>query len=125
MILGVGVEWIDVPRFRALLARRSGRVRERLFTPGELAYAARRRRGEAESLAVRFAAKVAARRALGAPGVSLREIEVVRPRGSAPTLQFHGAAAAAAQARAVGGVALTLTHDALACIGQVVLERAR
>ena len=66
MILGIGIELLEVPRFRASLARFDARWRARVFTPGEQAYAAARRSGEAQSLAVRFAAKCAARRALAA-----------------------------------------------------------
>jgi holo-[acyl-carrier protein] synthase len=121
MIVATGVELVDVARFRALLARFGERLRPRVFTADELAYAGRRVRGE-ESLAVRFAAKVAARRALGACGVRLAEIEVVRARGEAPSLRWHGAAAERAQARGVVRTALTLTHDPLCCVGHVVLE---
>jgi holo-[acyl-carrier protein] synthase len=41
MILGVGVELVDVPRFEALLERFGDRLSHRLFTPGERAFAAR------------------------------------------------------------------------------------
>lgn len=122
MILGIGIEWVDVARFRALLERRGDALRRRVFTAGELAYAARRGRGGDHSLAVRFAAKVAARRALGGRGLGWGDVEVVREPGAAPRLRFHAAAAALASRRGVERVALTLTHDAAACIGQVVLE---
>jgi holo-[acyl-carrier protein] synthase len=56
--------------------------------------------------------------------VPLREIEIVRRRGEAPTLRFHGAAAERARARGVTHAAVTLTHDPAACVGQVVLEGA-
>lgn len=121
MIVGLGVEIVDVARFDRLLERYGARLTERIFTEGERAYATRKRRGR-ESLAVRFAAKVAARRALAGEGLGWREIEVTRNRGEAPTLRFHGAAARAAAARGVAHVALTLTHDPPWCIGQVFLE---
>ncbi len=121
MIVGIGIERLEVPRFQAADARWGERGRARLFTDGERAYAARRANG-VESLAVRFAAKLAARRALGSGGLRWREIEVVRRRGSAPTLALHGAAARAARRLGVSRVALTLTHDPACCIGQVVLE---
>ena len=63
MIVGLGVELVELPRFEAALSRHGERLARRLFTPDERAYAAGRARG-AESLAVRFAAKAAARRAL-------------------------------------------------------------
>jgi holo-[acyl-carrier protein] synthase len=123
MIVGTGVELVDVPRFERLMERHGERICLRVFTAGERAYAARRTaRNAVQSLAVRFAAKVAARRALGARGVALRDVEVVRARGAAPTLQFYAGAAARARAQGVTRAALTLTHDPSCCIGHVVLE---
>ena len=40
MIVGVGVEWLDVPRFEAAERRYGRRLNERLFTEGERAFAA-------------------------------------------------------------------------------------
>ncbi|MCG8591194.1 MAG: holo-ACP synthase [Proteobacteria bacterium] len=120
MIVGLGVEWVDVPRFDAVRRRFGRRLEERLFTPDERRYAASRPRSE--SLAVRFAAKLAARRALGARGLSWHEIEVVRDPDGPPGLRFHGAAAASAGALGVARSSLSLTHDAACCISQVVLE---
>ena len=71
---------------------------------------------------MRLAAKIAARRALGMSHAHWQDIEVLRERGQAPRLHFHGDAALAAEALGVTHVALTLTHDAAACVGQVVLE---
>ncbi len=121
MIVGVGIEWLDVPRFEAVERRFGDRLRERLFTEAERAFASRKARGH-ESLAVRLAAKIAARRALGLPIARWHELEVRRSRGEAPSLHFHGAAARAAEALGVPHAALSLTHDAAACIAQVVLE---
>ncbi len=121
MIVGVGIDLVETPRFRRAATRFGARLMERVFTEGERRYAERRARA-LESLAVRFAAKRAARRALGAPGLPGREVEVVREPGAAPRLRFHGRAARAAEARGVTRVALTLTHDPSACVAQVVLE---
>jgi holo-[acyl-carrier protein] synthase len=124
MIVGVGVGLVDVPRFEAALERFGSRMRERVFTEQERAYAARRAAG-AQSLAVRFAAKVAARRALGRPDLRWQELEVVRERGAAPSLRLHGRASRAAVALGVHTTTLTLSHDAAWGIGQVILEGAR
>jgi len=124
VIVGVGIELVDRARFETLLERYGDRLREKLFTDGERAYAARKRRG-GESLAVRFAAKLAARRALRANALRWRDIEVVRERGQAPVLRLAGNAARAAQSAGVSTIALTLTHDAQWCVGQVILESAR
>ena len=123
MIVGVGVEWLDVPRFEAAERRFGNRLRARLFTPRERAYAAARARGY-QSLAVRFAAKLAARRALGLSSAHWHELEVERRPGEQPRMRFHGTAARAAQRLGVTTVSLTLTHDASCCVGHIVLERS-
>lgn len=119
-ILGVALQLIDTARFEQLLARRGERLLARVYSDAERAYAARRVRGY-ESLGARLAAKLAARRLLGG-GLALREIEVVRHRGAAPTLRFHGRSAQRAERRGVARAALTLTHDPAWCASQVVLE---
>ena len=124
MIVGVGIELVDRLRFESLLDRYGDRLRERLFTAGEREYAARKRRA-GESLAIRFAAKLAARRALRANRLHWRDIEVVRGREGPPTLRLAGGAEYAARCAGVSKIALTLSHDAQWCIGQVILESAR
>jgi holo-[acyl-carrier protein] synthase len=122
LIVGLGVELVDAGRFARAAARFGGRLERRLFTPGELAYAAGRGAAGAESLAVRFAAKVAARRALGLRALAWHDVEVARPHAGAPELRLHGAAARRAAALGVRRSALSLSHDGASCIGHVVLE---
>jgi holo-[acyl-carrier protein] synthase len=117
----MGIELVDVVRFAAALDRYGVRLRERLFSPGECAHAAHRTDG-AQSLAVRFAAKLAARKALRASGLAWRDIEVVREPLRPPVLQLHGRAERAARRAGIDHIALTLTHDAQVCIGQVIFE---
>jgi holo-[acyl-carrier protein] synthase len=124
VIVGVGIELVDRERFQTLLDRYGERLRGRLFTDGERNYAARKRR-DGESLAVRFAAKLATRRALRTNGLRWRDIEVVRDRRGPPVLRLTGSAERAASRAGVSKIALTLTHDAQWCVGQVILESAR
>jgi holo-[acyl-carrier protein] synthase len=121
MIVGLGIELVDLARFEALLDRYGDRMRARLFTAGEREYAARKVR-DGESLAARFAVKVAAQRALRSPGPRWKDIEVVRGRTGPPTLRLAGAARSAARRAGVSNIAVTLTHDATWCVGQVILE---
>jgi holo-[acyl-carrier protein] synthase len=121
MIVGLGIELVDLVRFETLLERYGDRMRAKLFTESEREYAARKVR-DGESLAARFAAKVAARRALRAPTLRWQDIEVTRSRSGPPTLRLTGAAKRAARRAGVSNVAVTLTHDATWCVGQVILE---
>jgi len=124
VIVGVGIELVDRARFESLLDRYGDRLRERLFTDGERGYAARRRR-DGESLAVRFAAKVAAKRALRTSALRWRDIEVIRGQEGPPTLRLAGGAERAARRAGVSTISLTLSHDAKWCVGQVILESVR
>ena len=124
MILGLGMDVVEVGRIARLLDGRPGlaaRFLARVFTAGEQADC-RARREQAASLAARFAAKEAAVKALGAPvGVRWLDVEVVRDEG-APRLVLSGVAARAALARGVVRTHLTLTHDAGVAAATVILE---
>ena len=87
---GIGIDLVEIARIERALERRPG-LAERLFRPGELAYAGDRRR-PGRHLAARFAAKEATLKALGG-GVELRDIEVAGGGGEPPALVLHGRAA--------------------------------
>ena len=109
-MIGLGVDAVDIGRFRAVLARRPA-LAQRLFTPGERAYAARRA-DPAPSLAARFAAKEAAMKALGVGLGAFRftDVEVVPLDSGQPTLRVRGGAADLASQQGVGKFLVSLTH---------------
>jgi len=85
----VGIDLVEVPRFRAFLERRGERALRRLFTPAERAYAEKAAPELAvQRLAARFAAKEAFCKALG-QAVPFREIEVL-PGKNGPRLRWRG-----------------------------------
>ena len=108
--MGVGIDAVEVARFRTVLARRP-RLAERLFTAAERAEAAGRR-DPAPGLAARFAAKEAVMKSLsvGLGAFDFADVEVVRTPGGAPGLTVAGRAARLAAERAVTGWHLSLTH---------------
>lgn len=126
MIVGVGIDLVEVERVRELLARRGARAIARLFTPGEAAYA-QLAADPAPRFAARLAAKEAAYKALSgndlARGIGWRELEVVASGdGRAPELRFHAAAARRADELGVRRAWLTLTHERATAGAMVVLE---
>ncbi len=127
MIVGFGIDLVDIGRIRSTLERHGGRARARLFTEGELAYADRRQ-DPARHLAARFAAKEAAFKALaGSPsarGIGWRDIEVVSDTDGRPGLRLHGLAAARARELDVVAAWLTMTHADGMAAATVVLEAA-
>jgi holo-[acyl-carrier protein] synthase len=111
MPAGIGIDVIEIERIERALERRP-RLRERLFTKAELAYADERSR-PGRHLAARFAAKEAVIKALGGSGVSPAEIEVVA--GEPPTIALSGAAARASDGREIS-VSLTHSRDVAAAV---------
>jgi holo-[acyl-carrier protein] synthase len=103
MAAGVGIDLIEIERIERALDRRP-KLAERLFTSGELAYAAGRAR-PGRHLAARFAAKEAVIKALGTP-VPPGQIEVLA--GEPPTIRMHGRAAEVAGDRVLS---VSLTHS--------------
>jgi holo-[acyl-carrier protein] synthase len=123
-IVGVGVDAVDLDRFRAVLARRP-RLAGRLFTDGERSYAALAP-DPLPRLATRFAAKEAVMKALGVGlwSFPLADVEVARDGLDAPTLVLHGGAADLAGARGAARWHLSLTHSDTVAMAVVVAERS-
>ncbi|MGB6975603.1 MAG: holo-ACP synthase [Terracidiphilus sp.] len=125
MIVGSGIDLIEIARIHQSMERFGERFLDRVFTPAEQAYCLRKQKTAAESLAARFAAKEAGAKALGtgiSRGVHWLEIEVVREPGGRPTLRFTGRAARIASAMGVARTALSLTHTANLAMASVLLE---
>ncbi len=124
MIVGSGVDMIEIARIADALARYGDRFCQRIYLPGEIRYCRSKKNG-AESFAARFAAKEAAAKALGTGihfGVSWRDIEVVRASNGRPTLMFHGHAEAIARKLGVRNAVISLTHSRTYALAQVLLE---
>jgi holo-[acyl-carrier protein] synthase len=111
--VGIGIDAVEVPRFRRALERRPG-LRGRLFTDGELAYAARFA-DPAPRLAARFAVKEAAMKSLGVGlgAFAFHDVEVVRRPGGAPALSVVGKASELAGRLEVTAWRVSITHTDL------------
>ena len=114
-MIAVGIDTVDIARFRRLLARRPQAV-ARLFSEGERSLMALRA-DPVPGFAARFAAKEATMKALGTGlgGVRFSDVEVVGGGSQAPRLAITGLAARRARELGVGSWHVSLTHtDALA-----------
>ena len=125
MIVGIGVDVVDLERFAATM-RRQPSITNRVFSEGERAYcdAASAERVRVERYAARFAAKEAVGKALrcGIGSYPFTAVEVLRDDRGAPEVAFHGAAAAKASAAGADRWHLSITHDANVTIAFVVAE---
>jgi holo-[acyl-carrier protein] synthase len=117
VIVGVGIDVVDVERFRRQLER-TPRLLDRLFTPTE-------RELRPAGLAARFAAKEALAKALGAPvGMRWRDVTVRRGDDGRPHLEVSGTVARRASELGVASFHLSLSHDAGIAGAVVIAEGA-
>ena len=115
MIVGVGIDVVDIARFEATLERTPA-LRERIFTVEE------RHLGIA-SLAARFAAKEALAKSLGAPvGLHWTDARVVTNDDGRPSLEIGGTVLARANALGVDSLHVSLSHDAGVASAVVIAE---
>ena len=124
MIVGTGIDIIEVPRVAQAIDRFGDRFLRRVFTAGEITYC-QSKRNAAERFAARFAAKEAAFKAIGTGvrmGVVWTDVEVRREPGGRPTVTFSGAAASHAIALGMKHASLSLSHTAEFATAQVILE---
>ncbi|RWZ64378.1 holo-ACP synthase [Labedella populi] len=115
MIVGIGVDVVDLARFERAVAR-TPRLRDRLFAQSERSLPLR-------SLAARFAAKEALMKALGsAEGLVWIDIAVVPGTGGAPSFALSGSTARVVAERGIDALHLSMTHDAGIAVAYVVAE---
>ncbi len=115
MIIGVGLDIVDIMRFREKLDETPALL-ERLFHANEVELPVR-------SLAGRFAAKEALAKALGDPrGLKWIELEVQESELGAPILVAHGDSAETIAARGIRNLHLSISHDAGIAAAVIVAE---
>lgn len=124
MIIGIGIDLVQVGRLRRALDRHGVRLRQRLFTTGEQADCASQR-DPAECLAARFAAKEAALKALGTgkvAGFRWTDLEIKRSESGRPSLALSGQVQEHAERLGVRRLWVSLSHDGGKAVALVVLE---
>lgn len=123
MIIGIGVDVVDMPRFAGSLVRTPG-LAGRLFSERELSQPGGK--GEnAVSQAARFAAKEAVAKALGAPaGLRWHDCEILVGERGKPYLELSGTVLAQAQALNITNWHLSLSHDGPIATAFVIAEKA-
>jgi holo-[acyl-carrier protein] synthase len=127
MILGTGIDRIEIGRVRAAWQRHGERFRRRVYTQAEWDYCLSRP-DPAASLAARFSAKEATMKALGlgwGSGIRYADIEVTRGRAGKPGLKLHNNAERYAQSRGATHMHVSLTHDRTHAMAIVLIETIR
>jgi len=120
MIIGVGVDVVDLARFERATSRTPG-VLTRLFADSEQWDGDARR--SLSSLAARFAAKEAVIKAIGdSTGVRWHDMAVVSDGLRNPSIEVYNALADIVAARGITSIHLSVSHDAGIAIAYVIAE---
>ncbi len=125
MIVGIGIDIVEIKRLRATLERQRDRFLRRVFTSAEREYCDAHR-DPVPHYAVRFAAKEALFKAIGtgwAKGVSWLDVEVVRGREGPPTIALSGEAKKVSDLMAVQSLLVSLSHSVESAAAIVILEK--
>jgi holo-[acyl-carrier protein] synthase len=125
MVIGTGIDIVDISRFDRFVSEGNEAIFRRLFTAGEMRYCRARKR-EAQHFALRFAAKEAFLKACGLglrEGLSWHDIEVVNDELGKPDLRLSGKAAEISRSMGVGRTFVSLSHDGGYAVAMVLLEQ--
>src|SRR5881394_2443888 len=112
MILGSGIDIIEVSRIRASHEKFGERFLKRILRPGEIAYCLSHR-FPAPFLAARFAAKEAISKAFGTgigKQLSWQDMEVGRKESGEPFVILHGGGQKLFEVRGGSRLQLSLSH---------------
>ncbi len=118
MVLKTGVDIIEIQRIQSAVDRYGERFLKRIFTDLELFEC----RSRADALAVRFAAKEAASKALGTGigPIRWRDVETLHKWSGEPYLVLHGAAEEIAGRQGLTEWAVSLSHSQENAVAVVV-----
>jgi holo-[acyl-carrier protein] synthase len=123
MIVGVGIDIVDVERIASLLEKYGDRFLRRIFTEREVDYC-RSKRNPSPHLSARFAAKEAASKALGTgftDGIRFIDIEVTRDNAK-PRIILHNKARTLAEDLGVRRMHVSISHDRIYAAATVILD---
>jgi len=123
MILGTGIDIVNIERIEKMMARWGDLFLGRVFTEREIVRCQKRNR-PSECFAVRFAAKEAFLKALGEGlrnGIQWIDIEVENDSLGKPLLSLHRKAKKAFETRQIIKALLTLSHERPYAVAHVIL----
>jgi holo-[acyl-carrier protein] synthase len=112
VIVGIGVDIVDIGRIGEVIERHGTHFLKRAFTDAEIAYC-RGHKNPAPHFAARFAAKEAVFKAFGTGwrgGLAWNEIEVSRDSLGRPRIRLTGKCAAKARELGITELLITLSH---------------
>ncbi|MBN3038924.1 MAG: holo-ACP synthase [Candidatus Omnitrophica bacterium] len=126
MIVGSGIDIIEVERIKAAKDKWQGRFLKKVFTETELAYA-NNKKSAAEHLAARFAIKEALVKAFSENGKkhlgNWKDIEVVNDKSGRPYVNLYGNFKKIKGKRKLKNIIITTSHTHKYAVASVILTK--
>ena len=126
MVIGHGVDLVEVARVGRMLQEHAGRFLDKCFTPAEQAYCDRSAKRRVEHYAGRFAAKEATLKVLGTGwrgGITWCDMEILPDEQGAPVLTLTGEAASIASRLGISRWHVSITHIESHAMASVIGEK--
>ncbi|MBD1391669.1 holo-ACP synthase [Mucilaginibacter glaciei] len=123
MVVGVGIDLVDVERIANRISKTNG-FRELVFSADEITYC-EAQKNKFEHYAARFAAKEAFFKAMGtgwAAGTLFNEVGVIHNELGKPMFSFIGDTAKTISDMQLGTILLSLTHIKTVASAVVIIE---
>jgi len=125
MIIGIGIDLVEVDRLKRLVEKFGERFLTRVFTKKEINYC-QSKSNSFQHFAVRFAAKEALLKAIGTGlrgGITWLEMEISNDKLGKPTILCHGKCYDILQKLQANDPILSLSHTEHYGIAVVILEQ--
>lgn len=122
MILGVGIDIVEVARINVFLLEE--RKMQRIFSKSEIGYLEKRKMNT-QTAAGLWAAKEAFGKALGT-GIfkfSLTDVEIISHENQRPIINLRGKAKVMADAMGASNIHLSISHEKNYAVAEVIIEK--
>ena len=126
MILGAGVDIVEIDRIRKAAGKWKDKFLTRVFTDNELKYASGKKFSY-QHLAARFAAKEAVLKAFGDASINSmewRNIEIVNNKDGKPFVRLTGEARKTLDKMGAGEIIVSLSHTKNYAVANAILVSA-
>ena len=122
MIIGIGVDIIELDRVRKAVEREA--FIQKVYTAAEIDYCQSRGRSSVQSFAGRFAAKEAILKAFGTGlrNGSMQDIEIVNDELGCPKVPLSGWFEGFAREKSVKKIWVSISHSKDSAVAQCVIE---
>ena len=126
MIVGSGIDIIEVDRIQAVTDKWQGKFLQKVFTPKELEYA-QNKKNAAEHLAARFAIKEALVKAFSENGQkhlgNWKDIEVQNDKSGRPFINLYGNFSRIKEERKLKDIIISASHTHKYAVASVLLTK--